>query len=236
VGTENIRPKSVAREMVERYMTFNDYVGEYGLERAEGVLLRYLSDAYKTTVQTVPETYREERVEDVIAFLRAAVRGVDASLLDEWERMRDPAYRIAPPDERAALAALPPRPSQPDDDPRAFAARVRNELHRLLVAFATRRWEAAAAALHQPDGAWSPVRLEDELRPYYAEHASIDTRPVARLPHNTLLEKTGPRSYAARQRIVDPEGEVDWVIECSIDLAQPRGAEVPLLELVRVGT
>jgi superfamily II RNA helicase len=236
VGAENIRPKSVAREMVERYMTFNDYVSEYGLDRAEGVLLRYLSDAYKTVVQTVPESYREERIEDVIAFLRGTVRGVDASLLDEWERMRDPSYRMAAPDQRAALAELPPRPSQPDDDPRAFAARVRNELHRLLVAFAARRWEAAAAALHQPDGAWPPARLEAAMQPYYAEHAAIDARPVARLPHNTFLEKTGPRSYAARQRIVDPEGEVDWVIECSIDLAQPRPAEAPLLELVRVGT
>ncbi len=236
VGTENIRPKSIAREMVERYMTFNDYVGEYGLDRAEGVLLRYLSDAYKTLVQTVPESYRDERVEDVIAFLRTTVRGVDASLLDEWERMRDPAYRMAPPDQRAALAELPVRPAQPDDDPRTFAARVRIELHRLLVAFAGRRWEAAAAALYQPDGAWPPARLEQEVQPYFAEHPAIDTRPVARLPHNTLLEKTGLRTYRARQRIVDPEGEVDWMIECSIDLAEPRPAEAPLLALVRVGT
>ena len=187
-------------------------------------------------MQSVPETYRDERVEDVIAFLRATVRGVDASLLDEWERMRDPAYRIAPPDQKAALAALPVRPAQLDDDPRTFAARVRNELHRLLVTLAQKRWDAAAAALYQPDGAWPPARLEQELQPYFAEHPAIDTRPVARLPHNTLLEKTGPRSYAARQRIVDPEGEVDWVIECSIDLAQDRPAEAPLVELVRVGT
>ena len=236
VGAENIRPKSVAREMVERYMTFNDYVGEYGLERAEGVLLRYLSDAYKTLVQTVPERYRDERVDDVIAFLRATVRGADASLLDEWERMRDPAYRAAPQDQRSALASLPPRIPEPDDDPRAFAARLRNELHRLLVALAGKRWDAAAAALYQPDGAWPPARLEQELAPYYAEHASIDTRPVARLPHNTLVERTGPRSYLARQRIVDPEGEVDWVIECGVDLAAPRPADAPLVELVRVGT
>jgi hypothetical protein len=59
---------------------------------------------------------------------------------------------------------------------------------------------------------------------------------VARLPHNTLLEKTGPRTYAARQRIVDPEGEVDWVIECAIDLVRERLADAPLIELVRVGT
>ena len=49
---ENIRPKSVAREMFERCQSFNDYVREYGLQRSEGVLLRYLSEAYKTLVQT----------------------------------------------------------------------------------------------------------------------------------------------------------------------------------------
>ncbi|HET9598652.1 MAG TPA: DUF3516 domain-containing protein, partial [Anaeromyxobacteraceae bacterium] len=236
VGAENIRPKSIAREMIERYLAFDDYVREYGLERSEGVLLRYVSDAYKTLAQTVPESYRDERVDDVLAFLRATVRGADASLLDEWERMKDPAYRAAPADQRAALAALPPRPVRPDEDPRAFAARVRNELHRLLTALAARRWEAAAAALWQPDGAWPAARLEAELAPYYADHASIDVRPAARMPHNTLLEKTGPATYAARQRIVDPQGEVDWVIECAIDVTVERPQDAPLLELQRVGT
>ena len=240
VGAENIRPKSVARELAERYLTFRDYVSEYGLERSEGVLLRYLSDAYKALVQTVPESYRDERLDDLILFLRTTVRGADASLLDEWERMRDPAYREAPADERVALAALPPRVAQPDDDPRAFAARVRNELHRLLVALAARRWDAACEALRDPEGAWTPARLEAELAPYFAEHPAIDTRPVARLPHNTLLTKTGPRTYDAVQRIVDPEGEVDWALHCTIDLGKPRPEgtpdEAPYIELVRVGT
>jgi len=236
VGSENIRPKSIAREMVERYLSFNDYVNEYGLERSEGVLLRYLSDAYKTLAQTVPESYRDERLDDVLAFLLATVRGADASLLDEWERMRDPSYRAAVPEERAALAALPPRPSQPDDDPRAFAARVRHELHRLLVALAARRFEEAAAGLYQPEGGWPPARLEEEMRPYFELHDAIDTRPVARLPHNTLLEKSGPHRYTACQRIVDPEGEVDFVIDCAIDLTLSRPEDAPLLELVRIGT
>jgi hypothetical protein len=150
--------------------------------------------------------------------------------------MRDPTWGAIPPDQRAALATLPPRIARPDDDPRAFAARVRHELHRLLVALAQQRWEAAAAALWQPDGVWTAARLEEELRPYFAEHATIDTRPVARLPHNTLLEKTGARSYTAQQRLVDPAGEVDWVIACTIDLAVERPDDAPLLELVRVGT
>jgi len=36
VGEENIRPKSIAREMFEGFRSFSDYVQEYDLERAEG--------------------------------------------------------------------------------------------------------------------------------------------------------------------------------------------------------
>src|SRR4029450_640574 len=60
VGHENIRPKSVARDMLERFATFNDYVRQYELQRSEGGLLRYLPDAYKAPPQTVPESYRDE--------------------------------------------------------------------------------------------------------------------------------------------------------------------------------
>ena len=89
VGQENIRPKSVARELLERFCSFHDYVRDYGLQRSEGVLLRYLSEAYKTLVQTVPEALRTDEVDDVLAQLRAMVRAVDSSLLDEWQSLRD---------------------------------------------------------------------------------------------------------------------------------------------------
>ena len=39
VGNEDIRPKSIAREIFEDYRSFVDYVKEYGIARAEGVLL-----------------------------------------------------------------------------------------------------------------------------------------------------------------------------------------------------
>ena len=138
VGSENIRPKSVAREMVERAMSFNDYVREYELQRSEGVLLRYLSEAYKTLVQTVPGTYRDEALEDVVAFLRTTVRGVDSSLVDEWERMRAgqaPAVLAA----AAGPETVPAGPTfalDPATNLRGFTARVRAELHRLLGALA----------------------------------------------------------------------------------------------------
>lgn len=64
VGDENVRPKSVARELFEESMTFREYVGYYGLKRSEGVLLRYLSDVYKTLVQNVPDWHATEDVDE----------------------------------------------------------------------------------------------------------------------------------------------------------------------------
>ena len=52
---EMVREKSIARDMYESASTFVDYVKDYGLARSEGVLLRYLSDSYKTILQTVPD-------------------------------------------------------------------------------------------------------------------------------------------------------------------------------------
>jgi len=234
VGQENIRPKSIAREMVEKFMTFGDYVREYELQRSEGVLLRYLSEAYKTLVQTVPEGYRGDELLDVIAFLRATVRGVDSSLLDEWERLRDPAYQAAVADPRAAVAAtLGPPPVWAD--PRAFAARIRNEAHALVVALARKDWAAATAAL-APGSEWTPPSLEAALAPYFAEHPRIDVTPAARRPHNTFVKELGPRRWEVVQKIVDEAGEADWMLQCEIDLTGDRDPDLPLLGLVRVGT
>src|SRR5205085_8591294 len=82
VGTENIAPKSVAREMLERFCSFHDYVRDYGLQRSEGVLLRYLSDTYRTLVQSVPKRFVTEGVEELALDLGSLVRNVDASLLE----------------------------------------------------------------------------------------------------------------------------------------------------------
>jgi superfamily II RNA helicase len=234
VGAENIRPKSVAREMVERFMTFADYVRDYELQRSEGLLLRYLSETYKTLVQTVPETYRNDEVLDVIAFLRATVRGVDSSLIDEWERMRDPAYQARTVDARAAVAeTLGPPPVWAD--PKAFLARIRTEVHRLLVALARKDHEAAAAAL-APGAGWTPAQLEEAMAPYWAEHTRVDTTPAARRPQHTFVKDLGERRWEVVQRVVDEAGEVDWMLQCAIDLSAPRDPDLPLLTLVRIGT
>jgi superfamily II RNA helicase len=239
VGRENIRPKSVAREMVERAMSFNDYVREYELQRSEGVVLRYLTEAYKTLVQSVPETYRDEALEDVVAFLRATVRGVDSSLVDEWERLRAGAAVPAPGPGPGPETAPPPVAIalDPAANPRAFAARVRAELHRLLGALSRRSYEEAVAlARTRPGDEWTARRIEELVAPYWAEHTRIDVTPAARRPDNTFLDELGPRRWRAVQRIVDEAGEVDWMLECEVDLSGPRDPDEPLVDLVRIST
>ena len=47
--------------MYERAMTFTEYVSFYGLSRTEGLVLRYLADAYKALKQTVPAEAKTEK-------------------------------------------------------------------------------------------------------------------------------------------------------------------------------
>jgi superfamily II RNA helicase len=232
VGHENVRPKSVVREMYERGDSFNDYVREYGIERSEGILLRYVMDAYKTATQTVPERYRTEDVLDALAYLRVMVAAVDTSLLDEWEEMRDPEALLA----RARRQPPPKRAVDPGADPKALAARVRAELHRLLQALARREWEEGLAAIRHPDQGWSAAKLEEAVAPLFAEHQGIDVTPRARVSSNTLLKATGHRTWDATQRILAKDGDDLWMIDATVDLSGEVDPDKPLIALRRIGT
>jgi hypothetical protein len=233
VGAENIRPKSIVRDMYERYLSFHDYVREYGLQRSEGVLLRYLGDVYKALTQTVPERYRNQEVTEIIEWLRAMIRYVDQSLLEEWERMKNPGEVVI-----RRAEAPDRRPTDLTDDPRAFAAHVRNELHRLLRALAYRRYPDALALLRLDEGGeqWTVAKLGEAMTPYFEENKSVVLTPQARRPANTLLKETGPRQWEAQQRILDPEGHGEWMLDCVIDLTGRKVDDGPLLTLRRIGT
>jgi hypothetical protein len=119
---------------------------------------------------------------------------------------------------------------------RAFKARLRSELHRLLVALARKDWAAAQEALWDPDGAWTPAALEGALAPFFAEHPRIDVTPAARRPDRTRVAAAGDRRWEATQQIVDDAGEADWALFCEVELREPRDLDRPLIRLVRVGT
>lgn len=235
VRDENIRPKSVAREMFEKAIGFNDYVRFLGAARSEGVLLRYLSGAYKTALQNVPESCWNEEFEDIISFFSMLIRRVDSSLIDEWERMMHGEILTR----RDLEDALPraKRPTRPDDDFKAFSARLRNELYVLIRALAAKDYESAVEHVRQSDAnPWNEPRFEEAMAPYFAEYESIDITPRARQPILTTIKKDDKHRYEVSHRIVDPEGHEEWGIEGIVDLFEPpEDPNAPLIELRHIG-
>src|SRR5690606_3020131 len=137
VADYELSPKSVARDMYERAMTFTEFVSFYSLARSEGLVLRYLADAYKALRQTVPDEAKTDHLVDVIEWLGELVRQVDSSLIDEWERLRDPE---AAPVSRAT-DVLDDRPPAVTTNPRAFRVLVRNAMFRRVTLAALRRYD-----------------------------------------------------------------------------------------------
>jgi len=235
VGNDTLKPKSIARDIYEECMGFNDYVRSLGLARSEGVLLRYLSQVYKTALQNVPETYRTESFDDVLSYFHTMLTRVDASLLEEWERMMDgEVVRIR---DRRKADEQPPPPRDLASDFKAFQRRLRNEMFMLLRTLADRNYIDACDCVRPiDDDAWTDKRFDAAMQPYFEEHASIDLSPRARHTQNTIVRDLGERRWQVLQKVVDPEGDEDWVIEGIVDLDQVHDESEPLIALVRIGT
>jgi superfamily II RNA helicase len=242
VKGDDVKPKSIAREMTERFMDFNEYVREYELGRAEGTLLRYLSDVYKALVQTVPAPAKTPEIEEIEIFLRAMVRAVDSSLLDEWERM------LSEPDRALQAAASPPEPVEPDitRDARGFTVLVRNVLFQCVRAIARRDWSAAAAIFGTAaapstamasagDDEWTGTRFEQAFRPFFEEHTGLRVDPTARAPQNTRVTKTERGTWEIVQILCDAEGDDDWTLSATVDLEASAKAGRPFLVMRGVG-
>jgi len=224
VADHELAPKSVARDLYERAMTFAEFISFYGLARSEGLVLRYLADAYKAMRQTVPEEARTEELTDLIEWLGELVRQVDSSLIDEWERLRNPV------DEAQHLAA--DRPPAVTGNKRAFRVLVRNALFRRVELAALRRFDELGE-LDGEDG-WDADAWTDALEPYFAEHGEIGTGADARGPAMLIIEEL-PGSWHARQIFDDPAGDHDWGFSATVDLAASDEAGVAVITVTEVG-
>jgi len=224
VADHQLAPKSVARDMYERAMTFVEYVGFYGLMRAEGLVLRYLADAYKALRQTVPEDARTEELTDLIEWLGELVRQVDSSLIDEWERLRNPAEQVAAPADD--------RPPAVTGNPRAFRVLVRNALFRRVELAALRRYDELGAL--DAEAGWDADAWALALEPYFGEHGDIGTGPDARGPGLLIIDQQ-PDHWAVRQIFDDPAGDHDWGFSARVDLAASDEAGAAVLEVTDVG-
>ena len=219
VADQQISPKTVVRDMYEKAMTFVEYVGHYGLARSEGLLLRYLSDAYKALRRTVPEAFRTEEVEDLIAWLGEVVRQTDSSLLEEWEALQSGVVPDAVP-----VDVTPPRLTANE---RAFRVLVRNALFRRVELFALRRWIDLGEL--DPGVDW-----ETPVRAYFDVHDAVGTGPDARGPQLFAVEREDG-AWRVRQTLDDPAGDRDWVVEAVVDLAASDEAGEAVLQIAFVG-
>ncbi|TSD46945.1 DUF3516 domain-containing protein [Rhodococcus sp. KBS0724] len=206
-----LSPKSVVRDMIERAMTFAELISHYGLTRSEGLVLRYLADAYRALRQTVPTEARTEELEDIIEWLGELIRQVDSSLLDEWESLTDPGAEADT--EEVAFGADIPRPISAN--PRAFRVMVRNAMFRRIDLASRRQWNE----LENLDDGIDAAEWEEQLLPYFEEYNSIGTGPSARGPALFQVVEEG-EFWRVRQVLEDPEGDHGWALLGVVDIPE----------------
>jgi len=211
VGGDTVAPKAIVREMYERAMTFGEYVNDYGLKRSEGVVLRYLSDAYKGLVQNVPEELATAELGDMVAWLGAVVRQVDSSLIDEWERLLHPEDATSVDDLRPTL---PTGERTIVDDHRAFRVMVRNRAFDWVQKLARRRSYDEIVADADRELWPSGETLIEAMQPYWAEHDEILTDPGAR---SGELFRFDTSSGRVSQILRDPDDTNEWRLEAVVD-------------------
>jgi len=217
-----LSPKSVVRDMFERALSFSELISLYQLARSEGLVLRYLSDAYRAIRQTVPSEAQTEDLHDLVAWLGELVRQVDSSLVDEWEALINPA-------DDPSVPVVPPAPPSVLTNRRAFGVLVRNELFRRVQLAALQRDDELVEL--DPDVDW-PAALDA----YFDDHDEILTGGAARSPRLVTVDESDAASgvWRVEQTIDDPAGDHDWRIRGVIDLAASEEAGTAVLRVTEV--
>ncbi|WP_374978289.1 DEAD/DEAH box helicase [Microbacterium trichothecenolyticum] len=218
-----LSPKSVVRDIFERALSFSELISLYQLARSEGLVLRYLSDAYRAIRQTVPAEAQTDDLHDLVAWLGEVVRQVDSSLVDEWEAL------INPVDDPSA-PVVPPAPPSVLTNRRAFGVLVRNELFRRVQLAALQRDEELVEL--DPDVDW-PAALDA----YFEDHDEILTGGAARSPRLVTVDETDAASsglWRVEQTIDDPAGDHDWRIRGVVDLEASEEAGTAVVRVTEV--
>jgi len=219
----SVRPKSVAREMFENWQSFEDYVKVYGLERSEAVLLRHLSEVYKVLVQTVPQALRTADLDEAETFFETMLRGIDSTLLDEWERMRSD--EIATPSD---TKVEPTKARTITRDRAAFTRLVRG----LVFDFLKRLWQGDETGAIELIG----IAEETEGHPaariaaYHEARERLRFDPEARnAKHFHVKPDEARRTWQVEQILVDAEERNDWSARFLVDLTASDEAGRPVV-------
>ena len=232
IAEHELAPKSVVREMVENAMTFSDLISRYELGRSEGVVLRYLTDAYRALRQVVPEEHRTPEVVELIDWLGALVRAVDSSLLDEWEALGQ--AQAGKAGEAAGLLEGD-RPGADDSsgverafgadengtvaftrNRHAFRVAVRREMFRRVELMA--RDDVEALGRLDASSGWGEDRWDEVLGRYWDEYDWIGTdtsaRAISLAPLDEAPDETALATAGVSERLreaLDASGRQVWL-------------------------
>jgi hypothetical protein len=226
-------PKSIVRELLETGETFANYVKRYGIERSEGLLLRHLTDVWKALDKSLSLDAYTDEVEDIIDWLTALIRSIDASLLEEWEQLAN-----LLPQDRAAPSA--PQQLIKSGPPKGWKTVVRNALFGWVELLAIRRPDRLAERLEGQPGdrsgdrsAWSWEQLATAMQPYWDEYDTINTDMDARsATYFSIVEE--PDRWVITQRLSDPLGDGSWRLQAEMRFAESEEAGQPLLRLISI--
>lgn len=222
-----LAPKSVLRDMVETASDFKTYIQRYGLSRCEGILLRYLSDAYHVLDRTIPPDAFDERLDDIVWWLGWLVQSIDSSLFDEWAGNDEAGSQdaAAPVAEEAVVA-----------DRRAVTLLVRNALFARVRLAALEKTEELGAL--DADWGFPEPRWREALDGFFAEHEEIlidaDARSAAYLDIDESPERS-EHVWHVRQIFLDSDADLDFRIEADLDLDASQEEGQAVFKNYRVG-
>ncbi|MDU0969091.1 MAG: DUF3516 domain-containing protein [Actinomycetaceae bacterium] len=252
-----ISPKSVVRDMIENADTFTSLIQRLDLARSEGVILRYLTDAYRALRQVLPDEVKTEEIEAIIEWLGDLVRSVDSSLLDEWNAL--------------AAGHRATGDASPTSEEHAFGADINGE-----VPFGTNRYQLireirnatfarveliarddvdGLADLHDPG--WDADAWDDALGDLYDEYEWVATDQPARSPgYVTIIERPGAADFAnagisesdpvvergekgevwlVSQRLVDSQSDAPWQLLALVDVSASRAVGYAVVHTLSLG-
>lgn len=217
-----VRPKSIAREMFEEYLSFEDYIKLYKLEKSEAILLRHLSEVYKILAQTVPPSMKNEVLEEAESFFETMLREVDSSIIDEWEKLRNPDYM---PEEKKPAPERKPIPYTRNKT--TLTKETRNLVLNFVKLLSQQNYEAALASVS------SEIKIPDlaaAMDAFHETHGYLRLDPEARnKKHTTIEELPEKKIWHIHQTLIDTEELNDHSLNFELDLAQSDAENRPCL-------
>jgi superfamily II RNA helicase len=218
----SIRPKSIAREMFEDYSSFEDYIKTYKLEKSEAILLRHLTEVYKILVQTVPPNLKTEELLEAESFFGQMLRATDSSLLDEWEKLRNPDFINETAQSPTEKKAIPLSRNKT-----ALTQATRAAVLNFIKLLSHQNYEAALSSV---ESEFTIPALSERMDSYHDTHGLIRLDPEARnIKHTHIQEVPDKKIWRISQTLIDQENFNDHIARFSLDLTLSDLKNAPAL-------